>query len=373
MAFSPSLASKMYLSRTRLSQMRRGGAPRTGRPRGSSSKDSRSSRAGHSRKESQAECEAGHCRRRVGLDGQVHPSGRLAPSQPSRPQPCERAGSASFAFIQSRGRVHTPPPNYRNPLVPAKLQSRCDRGFPSRRSGLLLPGPGISFLVTHIAAPLSPGPVNLHPVPAQVSTCPGTPQAPPAGEGCPTPLALPGSLASLRSLNLAPSGPTAPAVNSSSNRGWAGGREYSPRAPISAPRPAPQRPGAWRVPAPGARILESLAGQGHLSALRRGLLSGTPEAGSEQSAQGPQPGSGGRRGEATGRGWPGDCGGGRGSGLLSAVCVRVGGWGEAVCVRGRGRCGPEGSEPGQDAWVGGPQGRETSGRGCGARGYPPNP
>lgn len=56
--FSASLASRMYLSRTRLSQMRRAGAPRTGRSRGSSSKDSRSSRAGHSRKKSQAECEA---------------------------------------------------------------------------------------------------------------------------------------------------------------------------------------------------------------------------------------------------------------------------------------------------------------------------
>lgn len=73
MTFSASLASRMYLSRTRLSQMRRGGAPRTGRPRGSSSKDNRSSRAGHSRKKSQAGCEA-EGNRRAGLEKQVHTS-----------------------------------------------------------------------------------------------------------------------------------------------------------------------------------------------------------------------------------------------------------------------------------------------------------
>ena len=85
MAFSASLASRMYLSRTRLSQMRRGGAPRTGRPRESSSKDSRSSGAGHSRRESRAEREAGTCRRRGGLDVHAHPSRCSAPASPPDP------------------------------------------------------------------------------------------------------------------------------------------------------------------------------------------------------------------------------------------------------------------------------------------------
>lgn len=108
MAFSASLASRMYLSRTRLSQMRRGGAPRTGRPRGNSRKDSSNS-AVQSRKESRAVGKVGSRRRRASLDRQVHPSRCAAPSESSPPVPWERSGSAS-AFIQSRGRVHTPPP-----------------------------------------------------------------------------------------------------------------------------------------------------------------------------------------------------------------------------------------------------------------------
>lgn len=125
--FSASLASRMYLSRTRLSQMRRGGAPRTGRPRGSSSKDSRSSRAGHSRKECQTEC--------VGLEGPVHTFRSSAPSE-ALPTPTFPALRFCLLCLHSipLPSAHPTPSNYRHPLLPAKLQSLCDRGFPSRRS-----------------------------------------------------------------------------------------------------------------------------------------------------------------------------------------------------------------------------------------------
>lgn len=193
MTFSASLASRMYLSRTRLSQMRRGGAPRAGRPRGGSSRDSRSSRAGHSGKEIRAECEAGRGRGGLVWRGRFTHPPPLPPASGSCPQPSQRSGSVSSAFIQSCCRLHTPPPSYRHPPLPAKLQSRCDRGCPSRRSGLLLRDPGISFLPTHLAAPLLPEPPNL--VPISRSDFHLSRDSPARG-GCPTPLALPGSLAS---------------------------------------------------------------------------------------------------------------------------------------------------------------------------------
>ena len=83
-AFSASLASRMYLSRTRLSQMRRGGAPRTGRPRGNSRKDSSSSGV-QSGKESRAVGKVGSRGRGASLDRQVTPPAARPPVGPPHP------------------------------------------------------------------------------------------------------------------------------------------------------------------------------------------------------------------------------------------------------------------------------------------------
>lgn len=141
MAFSASLASRMYLSRTRLSQMRRGGAPRTGRPRGNSRKDSISSGV-QSRKESRAADEVDCRRRRAGLDSRfTHPAAQ-PPVSPPHPDLGSAQALPPLSFNPAA--ACTPhPPSYRHPLLPAKLQSRCDSGVPSRRSGLWLPDPGV--------------------------------------------------------------------------------------------------------------------------------------------------------------------------------------------------------------------------------------
>lgn len=126
------------------------------------------------------------------------------------------------------------------------------------------------------------------------------------------------------------------------------------------------------MPAPRPRIPGSSTGQGRPAGRTRGPRSlGAEGVGAERAEPGARVRRTARQGDRRGWPgdcWPGDCGGGRGSGLLSAVCVRMGGWGEAVCVRGRGGWGPEGSQPGQDAWVGGSPGRSRCRRGCGARG-----
>lgn len=233
MAFSASLASRMYLSRTRLSQIRRWGAPRTGRPRGNSRKDSSSSGV-QSRKESQAAGKVGSRRRRASLDRQVHPSRCASPSESSPPGPWERSGSAS-AFIQSRGRVHTPPPSATG------IHFSRPNFNPGVTAASLLADPGCGSqtqLSESSSAPTEPRLFSLNPQPsapspAQVPTLLGGLLQPdrPAGEGCPNPLALPGSLASLKSLNQATSGPRAPAVNSSSNSAAPAGSTH--RAPPS--------------------------------------------------------------------------------------------------------------------------------------------
>lgn len=233
MAFSASLASRMYLSRTRLSQMRRAGAPRTGKPKGNSRKDSISSGV-QSRKESRAADEVDSRRRRAGLDGRfTHPA-----AQPPVSPPHLDLGSAQALPPRSFNPAavctpHPPPatgihfsrPNFNPGVTAASL--------------LADPGCGSQTQVSESSsAPTEPRLFSLNPQPsapspAQVPTLPGGLLEPdrPAGEGCPTPLALPGSLASLKSLNRANSGPRAPAVNSSSNS--AAPAESTHRAPPS--------------------------------------------------------------------------------------------------------------------------------------------
>lgn len=63
----------------------------------------------------------------------------------------------------NRHRAH-PTPHLPAPLLGAKLQSCCDRGFPSRRSWWLLQRPGINYLPTRIAALLFPETPNFVPV-----------------------------------------------------------------------------------------------------------------------------------------------------------------------------------------------------------------
>lgn len=170
------------------------------------------------------------------------------------------------------------------------------------------------------------------PSPAQVPTLPGGLLEPdrPAGEGCPTPLALPGSLASLKSLNRATSGPRAPAVNSSSNS--AAPAESTHRAP---PSPCLAWPlsdlglGGCLRRGPASR--EARRGRAAPPAERGGRGPWAPR-GSGQSAQSPGPGSGGRRGKATGGVGPGTVGpgtaaaaGGRGCYQLCACGWGVGG------------------------------------------------
>ena len=226
------------------------------------------------------------------------------------------------------------------------------------------PGCGSQTQVSEsFSAPTEPRLFSLNPQPsapspAQVPILPGGLLEPerPAGEGCPTPLALPGSLASLKSLNRANSGPRAPAVNSSSNS--AAPAESTHRAPPSLCLAWPLSDlglGGCLRRGPASR--EARRGRAAPPAERGGRGPRAPSGvGAERAEPGARVWRTARRGDRRGWPgdcWPGDCGGGRGSGLLSAVCVRMGGWGEAVCVRGRGRWGPEGSQPGQDAWVGG--------------------
>lgn len=104
-AFSASLASRMYLSSTRLSQMRRGTAPRTASAPDSRGDASSSRRTGPAR-EGRTPGPAGEgVEERGGLGGG-------GPGSPCWPQPSGRAGPAPGRFIQSCGgrrRWCTPP------------------------------------------------------------------------------------------------------------------------------------------------------------------------------------------------------------------------------------------------------------------------
>lgn len=183
-----------------------------------------------------------------------------SPPDPNLPS----AQIVSFAFIQSRCRTHTPPPQLPAPLLGAKLQSRCARGFPSRRSRCLLQDPGINYHSTRIAALLFLEPPNLVLVSRSHSAFPRDSPKPAGTWRLPHPPCLPGSSASRGSLNPATSGPAALAVNPFSNRGRGGSSpagEHSPRTPISAPCPAAQRSRVLLAPAPRALIPGISAGR----------------------------------------------------------------------------------------------------------------
>lgn len=193
MTFSASLASKRYLSRTRLSQMRRGGAPGTGRPRGSHSRDRRShSQAGHSRRQSQAESQAGRkekggCGRTASFIPTPLPQLVLTVPNPASTQVLPPWPSFNPAALC------TPHPQLPASTSPAKLQSWCDRGFPSGRY-MVAPAPRLSAyqLALHwhsrTPKPSSPPPPNCVPVTGQVFAIPkDSPKSPLARGGCPTP------------------------------------------------------------------------------------------------------------------------------------------------------------------------------------------
>lgn len=252
MTFSASLASKRYLSRTRLSQMRRGGVPGTGRPRGSDSRDRRShSQAGHSRRQSQAESQAG--RKEKGGCGRTAsfiptPLSQLVLTVPNHASTQVLSPWPSF----NPAAVCTPYPQLPASTSPAKLQSWCDRGFPSGRYGryVVAPAPRLSAyqLALHWHSrtpqtffPSTPKLCSRH----RSGFChpQGLPQVPAGTWRLPHPLPLPGSLTSRRSLNPATSRLIARALNPRSNRDPGGrerpAREYSPCTPISAPGRGP--------------------------------------------------------------------------------------------------------------------------------------
>lgn len=320
MTFSASRASRMYLSRTRLSQMRRGGAPKTGRPSGSSSEDSRSSKAGHPRKESRLGVRQGG--ERCWLGGAVHRLLAAGAGPPHARLPS--AASGPGVFIQSCGRPGAHP----TPRPPAHFSgpnfNLAETEAPLPQSALAAPGPRYPRPPRphrRFSSPPTPKPRPR----LQVTFClsRGLPQPGRHVEAAPPPLPFRGPRPGVGPWTQPPPGQQSPRQIPPQTGAGPGAprRRHSPRTPISAPRRAVQRPGARPAPVPRALIPGNSMGLGHPPGRRRGLaVRGLPSRGSGRASAAPASGETG--GEATGRRGPGDCGCGRGSGLLSA-CVRA--------------------------------------------------
>lgn len=156
-------------------------------------------------------------------------------------------------------------------------------------------------------------------------------------EAAPPPLPFRGPSASRGSLNPATAGPAVLAVNPFSNRGRGGSSPAGDthRAPPS-PRPAGpfSDQGLARRPCPEPSSRETRWGWATPQAGGGGSLSrGCRAGGRAEQAQGRRPGRRAAR-RSVGAG-PGTAAAAGGRGCYLHVCVRVWGWGEAVCVSGR--------------------------------------
>nr|XP_060505294.1 basic proline-rich protein-like [Panthera onca]XP_060505295.1 basic proline-rich protein-like [Panthera onca]XP_060505296.1 basic proline-rich protein-like [Panthera onca]XP_060505297.1 basic proline-rich protein-like [Panthera onca] len=188
-----------------------------------------------------------------------------------------------------------------------------------------------------------PNPQIASPCPGQISPFPGGSGNPAGTWRLPHPPCPSGVLGKLSVLEPGHLGATRPSGKFLLKQGPrragappAGG--YSPHDPISAPPPAPQRPGARPAPLPGALIPGSAAGQGRSHALKEGAtVRGPPSRGRAQRAQDCRPRSartGARRPVGVGPGTAARPGVGAVISMCACVC---GGGGQAVCVRGRRR------------------------------------
>lgn len=270
--------------------------------------------------------------------------------------------------------MRTPPPSrYRHPLLPAKLQSRCDSGVPSQIRWAPRPR-CLSLLGTHRAAPLLPEPPASAPSPAQVPTLPGGLLEPdrPAGEGCPTPFALPGPRQVSSPGILGHLGAKSPSGKSLLNSAAPAEKVLTARASSALAWPL----ATWgpRCPRRGPASREAFDGAGPARRPNEGAaVPGAEGRGRARRARGQGPG-GRRQGDR--RGWPGDCWpgdrwrrpGGRG---CYQLCVRLGVGGGCACRVGR--WGPEGHSRGRTPGSGlaGAEQMQARVRGAGLSAAPP--
>lgn len=222
-----------------------------------------------------------------------------------------------------------PHPQLLAPLLGAKLQSCCDRGFPSRRSWLLLQDSRISYLPTRIAAFFYPEPPNLVPVSRSHSTFLRDSPSPALTWRLPHPPCPSGVLGKSRVLEHSHLGAKSPSGKSLLKQGP--GRELPSRRALTAHLhlyALPSRSATGGLP--GAQAPSPHPGKLGGAGLPRGpeegsTFQGPPSRGRAERAQSQGPGvRAARRPDGVG---PGTAAVAGGRGCYQHVCVRVWGWG----------------------------------------------
>lgn len=261
------------------------------------------------------------------MEGQAHTSRSSLGLVFSTPT-FQRSGSASSAFIPSLPGAH-PTPQLPVPLLGAKLQSCCDRGFPSRRSWLLLQDPRISYLPARTAALFHPEPPNLVSVSRSHSAFLRDSPSPALTWRLPHPPCPSGVLGKSRVLEHSHLGAKSPSGKSLLKQGP--GRELPSGRALTAHLhlySLPSRSATGGLP--GAQAPSPHPGKLGGAGLPHGpeegsTFQGPPSRGRAERAQSQGPGV--RAARRPDGGGPGTAAVAGGRGCYQHVCVRVWGWG----------------------------------------------